>query len=268
MVGMPSRAASPPVQTAGKPVGAALNTVRLLQFAIEHPQPWTATEASRALGLNPSTGFNLVQTLLGEGLFEPAGDGKRYRVGARLNGLAQRLIAQSRDFSAARPLMQALADRFKVTATLWQRRTPTRMELLLVASCNTAVNIQMPIGQRLPVLVGGMGRIMALQGGLSDELRQQVFAQIKWQRPLTLTALLAQARQAQRQGWGLDDGYMNRSVMAVAVPVRPALPAEPVEYVCSATMFRHQYSRVALQDMADALQGVAAQVAAVLQSRG
>jgi|KBSMisStaDraftv2_1062788.scaffolds.fasta_scaffold429915_2 DNA-binding IclR family transcriptional regulator len=255
-----------PRSAPGKSVGAAHNALRIVQFAIDQPAPWTATEAARALALNPSTCFNIVRTLVGADFLEAGADSKRYTVGATLVGLAHRLTARARDFSAIRPAMQALADRYKLTVTLWRRHSPTRMELLVVASCNTAVNIQMPVGQRLPLLVGGMGRVMALEGGLSDEERRAAFAQVHWQRPLTYPAFMAQAREAKRAGWGVDDGYMNRSVTAVGVPVRARGAAE-VEYVCSATMFRHQYASVTLGDLGKALKPIAASVARILNER-
>lgn len=251
--------------SAGKPVGAALSTLKVLRFAIEGGEPFTATECARATALNPSTCFNLVQTMVAEGFLEPVSGSKRYVVGNALRALARRIAAQAPDFSAALPLMQALADRYKVSVTLWKRRSPTRMELLLLATSNTAVNIQMPLGQRLPLLVGGMGRVMALQGGLSEEERQAAFDEIRWHRPLTYTAFMTQARQARRQGWGLDDGYMHRSVTALAVPVLGITPHEPTVYTCSVTMFRHQYADVVLHEMARALQAVAAHVSAALQ---
>ncbi len=254
-----------PTPSLGKPVGASLSTMRLIGYAVDQGGSWSSAEAARALALNPSTCFNIVQTLVAEGYLAPGDAAKRYTVGPLLRALAQRLAAQSLDLSTVRRAMQAVADRWKVTVTLWHRRSARRMELIAVATCNTAVNIQMPVGQTLPILVGGMGRIMALQGGLTDQERQAAFDEVVWQRPLSLDALLTQSRQAKRLGWGLDDGYMHRAVTAAAVPVLPAVPGEPVEYVCSATMFRHQYARVALLSIAEALRPVAASMAALVQ---
>lgn len=259
-------ALSPAILPVGKPVGASQSTMRLLDFAILQNKSWSAAEAARALELNPSTCFNLVQTLVAGDYLATANSTKRYTVGPALRALAQRLVAQSLDLSTVRPSMQAVADRWKVTVTLWHRRSAMRMELIAVATCNTAVNIQMPVGQTLPILVGGMGRIMALQGGLTDAQRQAAFDEVVWQRPLSLSALLTQARQAKRLGWGLDDGYMHRAVTAAAVPVLPAVGGEPVEYVCSATMFRHQYARVALLSIAEALRPVAVKMASALRA--
>jgi len=239
--------------------------MRLLDFAIEQAGAWSSAEAARALELNPSTCFNIVQTLVSGGYLATADMSKRYTVGPGLRAMAHRLVAQSLDLTTVRPLMQAVADRWKVTVTLWHRRSATRMELIAVATCNTAVNIQMPIGQTLPLLVGGMGRIMALQGGLTEQQRQTAFDEVVWQRPLSLTTLMTQARQAKRLGWGLDDGYMHRSVTAAAVPVMPGIAGEPVEYVCSATMFRHQYARVALLSIAEALRPIASSLGFVVR---
>lgn len=259
--------ASPPtlaLPTLGKPVGASQHTMRLLVYAVEHRGSWSAAEAARVLGLNPSTCFNIVQTLVAGGFLSTADAPKRYTVGPVMHQLAQRLSAQAVDLGPVRSAMQSLADRWKLTVTVWRRRSATRMELIAVATCNSAVNIQMPVGQTLPILVGGMGRIMALQGGLDDQALQTAFDEVVWQRPLTLETLLAQARQARRLGWGLDDGHMHRAVTAVAVPVAPAVPGEPVTHVCSATMFRHQYARVALLSIAESLRPLAASLAALV----
>ncbi|MEO8281219.1 MAG: IclR family transcriptional regulator C-terminal domain-containing protein [Ideonella sp.] len=253
---------------AGKPVGATQTTMRLISYAVDRGEPWSTAEAARSLALNPSTCFNVVKTLVSAGYLDMSDDHKRYVIGASMRALAHRLMSRLPDLSPVMPMMQAIADRWKLTVTIWHRRSPTRMELVAVATCNNAVNIQMPIGQKLPLLVGGMGRIMALHGGLTDQQRQAAFDEVQWQRPLSMATLMTQARQARRIGWGLDDGYMHRSVSALGVPVRPGNRAEVVEYVCSATMFRHQYARVAMLSIAEALRPVAARVALVVKPEG
>jgi DNA-binding IclR family transcriptional regulator len=257
MVLMSSLPRRPAGTAAGKPVGATLNTVQLLRFAAEQRLPWSATEAARALGMNASTCFNTIQTLVSEAFLEADERTRRYTIGSALDSLARRLIARGPDLEPLRTQMQELADQYKVTATVWTRRSATQMELLQIASSNSALNIQMPVGQRLPLLVGGMGRLMALEGGLTRESREALFKSITWQRPLTLTAFMTQARQAQRSGVGVDDGYLNRSVLAIAVPVRSQPPGAPLDYVCSATMFREQHPREVLDRLALELQRLA-----------
>lgn len=253
---------------AGKAVGAALQTARLMTYAANHRTPWSAAEAARELGINPSTCFNLIQTLIAVGWLAPAdliGSGKRYGLGSGFVSLAHQTASRSVVLRDVMPRLQEYADRWKVTATIWQRQSLTRMELVAVASCQTAINVQMPIGQRLPILMGGMGRVMALQAGLDEASLEEIFNTLRWDRSLTFAQFIAQARKAKRMGWGLDEGYMNRSVTALAVPVVPA-PERPVEYVCSATMFRHQYASAVLPSLAGALMPVAHSVQEILYS--
>ncbi len=252
----------------GKAVGAAFQATRLMAYAVNSHAPWSAADAARELGINPSTCFNLVQTLLAVGWLATAdliGSGKRYVLGSSFVNLAHRTASRTLDLREVMPRLQEFADRWKVTATIWHRQSMTRMELIAVCSCQTAVNVQMPLGQRLPVLMGGMGRIMALQGGLESSDREAMFNDLRWDRALSFAQFMSQARKARRIGWGLDDGYMNRSVTAIAVPV-PAGADQAVEYSCSATMFRHQYASAVLPSMASALMPIADAVSALAYS--
>ncbi len=56
---------------------------------------------------------------------------------------------------------------------------------------------------------------------------------------------------------------MNRAVTALAVPVEPE-PGRALEYVCSATMFRHQYASAVLPSLAEGLRPIADAVRAIV----
>ncbi|CAM3816246.1 IclR family transcriptional regulator [Bordetella tumulicola] len=252
--------------SAGKVVGAAVQAARLMTYAANRRTPWSAPEVTRELGMNPSTCFNLIQTLLAVGWLASAeliGPGKRYVLGGSFVNLAHRTASRTVVLRDVMPRLQEYADRWKVTATIWQRQSLTRMELVAVTHCQTAINVQMPIGKRLPILMGGMGRIMATQAGFDDATLVAIFNSLRWDRPLTFAQFMAQARKAKRVGWGLDDGYMNRSVTALSVPVMPTADGS-VEYVCSATMFRHQYASAVLPSLADGLMPIASSAQAII----
>jgi len=255
--------------TTGKLVGAAFQAMRLITYAAQSRRPWSAAEAAKALEINPSTCFNLVQTMVAVGWIAPSessGRSKRYVLGSGFVNLAHQVTGRNIDMRAVMPHLQEFADRWKVTATIWHKQSLTRMELVAVASCQTAVNVQMPIGQRLPILMGGMGRIMALQSGLDSSRREALFEGMRWDRSLTYAQFMAQARKAKLLGWGVDDGYMNRSVTALSVPVMGE-EGEVIDYVCSATMFRHQYAISTLPTLAEALVNVAREVSQVVYGR-
>lgn len=250
----------------GKLVGAAFHATRLMTYAAQSRRPWSAAEAAKALEINPSTCFNLVQTMVAVGWFalsDSQGRSKRYVLGGGFVNLAHQVTARKIDIRSVMPHLQEFADRWKVTATIWHKQSLTRMELVAVASCQTAVNVQMPIGQRLPILMGGMGRIMALQSRLEPARREALFEEMRWDRSLTYGQFMSQARKAKRLGWGVDDGYMNRSVTALSAPVM-SREGDVIDYVCSATMFRHQYAASTLPMLADALVNVAKEVSRVV----
>lgn len=251
---------------AGKLVGAAFQATRLMSYAAQSRRPWSAAEAAKVLEINPSTCFNLVQTMVAVGWVAPSesqGRSKRYVLGGGFVSLAHHVTARNIDMRSVMPHLQEFADRWKVTATIWHKQSLTRMELVAVASCQTAVNVQMPIGQRLPILMGGMGRILALQSGLDPARREALFKEMRWDRSLTYAQFMSQARKAKRQGWGVDDGYMNRSVTALSVPVIGE-EGEVIDYICSATMFRHQYAISTMPTLAEALINVAREVSQVV----
>lgn len=266
----PPKAARPaePPPSSGKRVGSAVNTMKLIRYVVGRANGGaTVTEIAKATGINPSTSFNIARTLSSEGYLQWLPETKRYAVGPALADLARELNAPVRDLASLRPLMQRIATDWQLTATLWHRCSQRSMQLLMVADSESAMSIQMPVGQRLPVLLGGMGRIMALQGGLTDEQRTELFSRIQWGRPITLRSFMNQARLAQKRGFGLDEGYTHRSVTAVAVPVAPQ-GATTVDYVCSATMFLNQHDEAGMDALVSALQALARSAARLLGPAG
>lgn len=240
----------------GKRVGATVNTMKVLEFICAHASGATTTEIAKATGINLSTCFNIARTLAAYGYLRWQADARRYSVGQALQSLAHELTIKVGDLASLKPAMQRIADRYELTVTLWKRHSLASMELLLATDSKAAVRIQMPVGQHLPVLFGGMGRIMALDGGLTDEERETLFASVHWGRPITYKTLMAQARLARRQGYGLDEGYTHRAVTAVAVAV-PPIPGQPVAEICSATMFRDQHDQATMDALVADLHALA-----------
>jgi DNA-binding IclR family transcriptional regulator len=242
---------------AGKRVGSTVNTMKVLDFVVRNGGA-TTTEIARATAINPSTCFNIARTLTADGYLSWTAETKRYQVGPALTGLAHQLTLRRRGLENLRPAMQRIANDYQLTVTLWRRCSLSSMALEMVAESGSALRIQMPVGQHLPVLLGGMGRILALRGGLTDEQRLAIFKRIKWGRPLPFSVFMEQARQAQRRGYGLDEGFTHRAVTAVAVAVPSA--GERVEEVVSATMFLDQHRAGVLKRLVGELRQLASDV--------
>lgn len=238
----------------GKTVGATINTMRILQHLSRSEQPIGVSAMARATGIAASTCFNILRTLATEGYVRFLPDSKTYILGDALLTLAS--SAARRDYlTAVQPAMERIARAFGVTVTIWRRLSLNRMILIASADSRSALRIQMNAGHRLPLLIGGMGRILALQAGLSDQERRAMFAQLRLHRPLDYDDFIAQAEHALERGWGHDDGYSNAGVTALSVPVR--FDEQPVSLVCSATMFRGQHTPDELERIAAELVGLA-----------
>jgi DNA-binding IclR family transcriptional regulator len=240
-------------------VGGALRTMALLEFIAGTQRPVSATEIARGTGMNPSTAFNLARTLMDEGYLQLAAGTRQYLAGPSLHALTRKVAEQQGDKELARLPMQALANRFEVVVSLWRRVSRYSMMMILTAENDAATRIQVATGVKMPLLHGSLGRIMAIEGGLADAERRQVFEVVNFERPLSYRTFMAQARLAKERGWSIDDGHVRTAVTSVSVPV--ATGAEALEYVCTATMFRHQHEADALEQLATELRLAAKKIA-------
>jgi DNA-binding IclR family transcriptional regulator len=201
-----------------KPVGAVISAIRILRHLAEQGRPVSVTNVVRGLGIHSSTCFNILRTLAHEGLVSFDPENKAYSLGLGIIDIA-RGAANMGDSAAWRPKMEAIARESAVTVSIWRKVAPDRQMLVQSASTAGAVRIQMSIGQRLPLLVGGGGRIWAAFGGLrSPEIRSQ-FSQIRWGRPISLKQYLKEVGESRARGWAIDDGYLATGTMSVSVPV-------------------------------------------------
>jgi DNA-binding IclR family transcriptional regulator len=113
------------------------------------------------------------------------------------------------------------------------------MVLIGFAEGESQMRIHMPIGQRLPIYVGAVGRAIAARMNPSSQELKESFDRLRWQRPLSFREYAAQVEQAKRLGYGLDSGYFAPGVSTVAVAIVDAFGQ--VRYGLSGIMFNGQY---------------------------
>jgi hypothetical protein len=92
------------VKTLVKPVA---NAIRILRLLGEVGRPVRASEVSRELSLNPSTCFNILRTLVHEGLVDFDETGKTYETGYGLQELVSRGLSGSKRLAAVRRLVRS-----------------------------------------------------------------------------------------------------------------------------------------------------------------
>ena len=247
---------------AGVMVKPVVNAVRILRYLAQTAAPERAADIARHLGINPSTCFNILRTLVAEDVLDFNPMSKMYSVGLGLAKLADQLMTQGQRLELAQPAMAAMAARFQVTITLWRRMGVDRIVLVASAASPTALRIDMQAGQRLPLLMGASGRLFAgLLGWTEDEARTE-FDKIRWSRPIGFDTYWREVVQARRNGWAADDGYFANGIVSVAAPVRD--PAGGIAFTLSAVMIRGQHDEAGVQAIGEALRDAGAQLARTL----
>lgn len=210
----------------------------------------TLSDVSRALGLSPSSVFNLLGTLLAEGAIVREPPGKRYRLadawrrsGLLRDGDARRLIDRMA------PLLAQFAQAHEVTVGLWQTASRDRMQLVAHAESNAVLRIHLARGQRQPLGGGAVGRaIAAAQAPGAEEIARR-FAAVRWQKTVSADVYAEQVERAARTGYALDDGYTHIGICTLAA----VIPQRKPEFCVSASVFAGARSASAIEALGRAL---------------
>lgn len=216
-----------------KPV---VNAIGILRYLAHKGAPERAADIARHLEINPSTCFNILRTLVAEDVVDFNPLSKTYSAGLGLARLAEQLVTQGQRVQLALPFMRELAVERGITVTLWRRMGNDRIVLVSSESSPTDLHIYMPLGQRLPILMGASGRLFVGQMNLAEDALRAEFAGIRWARPLSFKEYQEQVNLARRRGWAVDDGYFSDGVLAIAAPVCDA--SQNIAYTVSAVMIR------------------------------
>ena len=250
----------------GMVVGAVVNAVAILRQLAVQPAPSGVNAIARAVGVSPSSCFNILKTLAREELVEFDPVSKGYAPGLGLAALLPAGDDAQAAFARCAPLLQDFAERHAATTALWRVTAAERLVLLGFAESQSATRIHMTVGQRLPMLAGAGGRCVAARLGLSKAEIAERFGELRWANPPTLSAYQQQIDKVAADGWALDDGEFLSGVATLSVAIAGASP-RPV-YVVGATVFSGQISPSELNRVAESLKAHAARIAEALGSRG
>lgn len=200
-------------------VESVRTAIAILRFLASQSKPFGVNAIAREVGVSPSSCFNIVKTLTLEGLLEFDERDKSYSPGPGLAMLSPAISNDQQLFQRIEPELVNLAKRFSCTASFWRL---TQQRLVLVSSVRgaAALNVHLDPGQRLPALIGAMGRCIA-GDLLSDRPRiESAFRELNWQNPPSFRTFLREAAAAKEDGWAIDiDNYM-RGLTIIAAPLR------------------------------------------------
>jgi DNA-binding IclR family transcriptional regulator len=248
------------VKTIVKPVA---NAVAILKFLGAANAPATATQIARKLQINTSTCFNILRTLVGEGMVDFDSSGKTYRVGLGLVKFVRNVLSDNHHLTAVNYRLHELAETFRVTATLWRRVGVDRMVLVTAENSSADLGIHLRIGMRLPTLLGSTGRAVATRLGRSRDQLRTDFEKLRWVQPFTFDDYWADAVAAEGRGWAVDDGFFAAGVQTLSAPILDAAGALTA-YSVTALTFRGHHDDRQVARMGEAVSRLARDLTGVL----
>lgn len=248
-----------------KPVGALVSGLSVLRYLAGSTPPVGVTRIARDLGLHASTCFNLLKTLVHEGLVNFDEPTKTYTIGLGIVELAKGALEQTAYVRMVHPYLQEVAASHAVTATLWHRTSGDRVVLLDRADNDSTIRVHMSIGQRLPMYLAALGRCMAAYSRLSDAELRDKFQALRWDDGPSFEDYLAEVALARETGYAVDAGRYVKGVTTVSAAVLDAdqLPIMAI----SAVGFSGQLDAAEIQAVGEQLKRSADRVSRALAGR-
>ena len=205
------------------PIESVDNALQLLLLFREQPTLRVA-DASRTLGVAPSTAHRLISMLQYHGFVEQDPRSKAYRAGAALAQIGLAVVRAMDVRAIARPIMERLSSDLSETVHL---AVLDRNEVIFLDSVESRhiVRVGSRVGMRLPAHMTALGKVLlaSLPGDRlaalypEEQLSGGARASVVNRR-----ALFKSLKQIAREGHALSVGEIESDVAAVAAPIQTA----------------------------------------------
>lgn len=193
----------------------------ILELLAESKEPLGISDLSRNLGLNKSTVFNILHTLMELNVLESRPDGK-FLFGTRFYMLGNMTGKRSALIQTAHPYLERINEKTKLSAFLGLR---SDLSAILVDKVDSAYGIKVSseIGMRMPNLAGA--GIKAMLSQISDEEIDEILARAELKRytPNSVVSKAAYKKEileVRKQGIAYDREEYIKGMVALAIPVK------------------------------------------------
>jgi len=198
------------------------NGLRVLRAFRSEPAPLSNSDLVKRTGLSKATVSRLTSTLLQVGYLRHGTDARHFELAAGPLAVGHAFASSSELLAIANPVLQALADRLEVSATL---AVPDGSDMLYIAYCASAKisTLRFGVGSVLPMGMTAIGR--AYLWGLPEEERKPLLALLKrtaapGQWPVMEAGIRDSFEQLHESGTCAVLGAFNRSTYAIGQPLR------------------------------------------------
>lgn len=187
----------------GTYVGAVGNTLHIMRHLAHAAQPQGAAQIARETRINTSTCFNILRTLVAEGVMEFTEATKTYRLSMGILEFALPVLGTN-PLDLIRPDLARISREHDILIALWQITAHERMVLVDRVVESRIVHIDIHIGSRLPSFIGAVGRCVAASRDLSAHELERKYQELRWANPPGFDAYLTDVQQTGKLGYAFD----------------------------------------------------------------
>jgi IclR family KDG regulon transcriptional repressor len=199
---------------------------QILELVSRRDREMTISDLSRELGINKSTVHGIAHALEKAGAVVRDGKTKRYTLGLTLFELARAGYARLDLKDIARPVMEDL-ERLTEQSVFLGIRSGDHVSIIDIVESNRALKITSPIGTRVPLLAGAIGK--AFLAFMEEDqavslLRSVGLRKFTEQSVTDVNLYMKKVGEARASGYGLDDEEYIQGVRAVAAVIQNSGP--------------------------------------------
>jgi DNA-binding IclR family transcriptional regulator len=244
-------------------VNSVANALAVLRRLAVANRPEGVSAIARSVGISPSSCFNILKTLAAEEFAHFDSEYKTYALGSGAVDLAVAALDPEAGFLRTRLILEGLAREYSVTCGLW-RRVRDRLILLGAAEGQEIARIRFSPGQRLPSMIGAMGRCVVARSDLPESELAKAISALKWDNPPTFDRYLSEVRQAAVNGFAIDDGNFLHGITSVAAAVISREGS--LTHCIAATTFKGRFDSKELRVLGQAVKKASEAAAGLLGS--
>jgi DNA-binding IclR family transcriptional regulator len=236
-------------------VNSVANALAVLRYLAANERPEGVSTIARVTEISPSSCFNILKTLVMEDFAQFDVERKTYTLGPAAIDLAIAALDPEAGFVRVRPVLEQLARAHRVTVGLWRRTSAERLTLIGAVESGEIVGIRLRTGQRLPMMIGAMGRCIAAHSAMPEAEIATRLSALTWNDRPKLDRYLSEVRQAGKNGFAIDDANFLQGITSVAAPVLSKEGA--VTHCIAATTFHGRFDTRELRALGAAVKATA-----------
>ncbi|MCW2496317.1 IclR family transcriptional regulator [Jatrophihabitans sp.] len=222
----------------------------------------TITEVGDLTGINKSTTYYLMQTLLSHRLIEQ--DDRRYRLGLGLLHFAAGVARRLSPVEIMKSHLAELQPKFDASFVIYRRVDPDHVALVDQLHREHGIHITVPVGSVIPIQGGSFGRCFLAHDSLPeiDRVLDKGLTRYTKHSVTDPKVFRAEILATRERGWAVDREGFAEGVTTVAAPVVETSGA--VRFVIGAVGFASLMTDARTQEYGQQLHDACIELASLL----